>query len=140
MKRKYLIAGIFVLLLANVIYAATRPVVVNQRAARDIDMQFTDTAGPSNAVLTIGIGEVNLTDSATGTYIVSIVKPFFREPMVMCADATSATAPNAQCTTGTVTTSGFRIYCADGDSLGTLINPGRINCFIHGWDASAGAL
>ena len=139
-KKSYLLAGLLVLLLANVVYAATRPVVANQRSTRQIGISFTDTAGPTNAALTIGVGEVNLTDSATGVYVFSIVKPFIREPIIMCVDATSATTPDAQCNTASVTTSGFRLYCADGDSLSTLVNPGKVDCLVTGWDSSAGAL
>ena len=121
-------------------FATERPVVANQRKSRLISFQMTDTAGPGNAVITIGSGEVNVTDSATGTYVFSIVKPFFRTPVILCGDASSATAPNAQCTTASQTNSGFRLYCADGDSLGTLINPSAVNCIVNGWDAGSGAL
>lgn len=113
-----------------------RQVEANQRKPRQIMIQFTDTGNPGNAVETVGAVEYNLTDSATGTYIVSLNEPFYRAPIVMCVDATSATSPNGQCVPTSVTKSGFRIYCADGDSLGTLINPGIVNCMIQGWDAA----
>lgn len=138
-KTFFVFLGLFALLGA-IAYAAERPVVQNQRKPRMIAFRFTDTAGQSNAAINIGTGEVNITDSATGVYIFTFTKPFARTPVIMCADSSSATAPNAQCTTASQTYAGFRLYCADGDSLGSLINPDAISCFVQGWDAPEGFL
>lgn len=115
---------------------ARRPVEANQRKARQVLFQIADTAGTNNATEAIGGTEIVLVDAATGTYNITLNEPFYRTPMVFCVDATSASAPNGQCTPASVTTSSFTIYCADGDSLGTLINPGTINCLVNGWDAA----
>lgn len=121
-------------------YASERPVQANQRKPRQIAFRMLDDNGTNNASISIGTGELNVTDAATGTYIFTITKPFQRTPIIVCSDASSATAPNAQCVGASQTSSGFRLYCADGDSLGTLINPVATDCIINGWDAAAGAL
>ena len=65
--KNIVLASLLTLLIANVVYAATRPVVSNQRSSRQIFFRATDSSGQNNSAIAIGDAELNIADAATGS-------------------------------------------------------------------------
>lgn len=138
-KNKFFLGLVLTFLAVNVAYAATRPIVSNQRSQRQIFFRATDSSGQSNSAISVGDAELNIADAATGSYTVTILKPFYRAPIVMCSDAATDSS-RTSCDVGTTTTSTFTLRCYDVASPSTLVDFSVMNCLINGWDASEGAL
>ncbi len=137
--KNIVLASLLTLLIANVVYAATRPVVSNQRSSRQIFFRATDSSGQNNSAIAIGDAELNIADAATGSYTVTILKPFYRAPIVMCSDA-ATDSTRTSCDVGTTTTSQFALRCYSVAAPTTLVDFSVMNCLINGWDSSEGAL
>lgn len=127
-------------LLIRSAHAESRSVQANQRGPRMIAWQMLDDDGTNNASISIGDGEVNITDLATGSYYVAFNwRPFYRAPIVSCGDA-STDSTRHTCDVGTTTKSGAYFHCYSVAAPTTLANFDIMNCRADGWDAGEGAL
>lgn len=127
-------------LLIRSAHAESRSVQANQRGPRVIAWQMLDDDGTNNASISIGDGEVNIADTATGTYKVTFNwRPFYRAPIVQCSDASTDSKLNL-CATGSVDKNGVNILCYTAAASTTLSNFDIMNCRAEGWDAGEGAL
>lgn len=138
-KNRIFLGLVLTCLAVNVAYAATRPIVSNQRSQRQIFFRATDSSGQNNSAISVGDAELNIADAATGSYTVTILKPFYRAPIVMCSDA-ATDSTRTTCDVGTTNTDNFALRCYSVAAPTTLVDFSVMNCLINGWDSAEGAL